>query len=38
LRHFGGLQAIETATMDQLTEVPGMTEALALQVWERFKK
>lgn len=38
LRHFGGLQAIETATLEQLMKVPGITQAIAEQVLATFKK
>lgn len=36
LKHFGGLQAIESANIDQLAEVSGMTAALAEEVYRHF--
>jgi excinuclease ABC subunit C len=36
LKHFGGLQAIEVANVEQLLEVSGMTPALAEEVYLHF--
>lgn len=34
LKHFGGLQALEAAEVEQILEVPGMNQALAERVYE----
>lgn len=36
LKHFGGLQAIETAELNQLLEVSGITKQLAEEIYLRF--
>ncbi len=36
LKYFGGLQAIETANIDQLLEVSGMTAKLAEEIYRHF--
>jgi excinuclease ABC subunit C len=36
LKHFGGLQAIEAANIDQIAAVSGITPALAEQIYQHF--
>jgi excinuclease ABC subunit C len=36
LNYFGGIQAIKTASVEQLQQVPGISQALAVKIYNYF--